>query len=92
LKDHKPVTAETTPIRIDRMSGESRTWSKHGFEDGNNHYFRELNTDLSFTVYHPVVGCSAAVKVKVKQSLYRPVSGLDDSRSLRLPDFETFCL
>jgi len=92
LTNHKPATAETAPIPIDRMSGGPRTWSKHGFEDGNNPYFREPNTDLSFTVYHPVVGCLARVKVKAKQSLYRPVPGLEDSTSLRLPDFETFCL
>jgi hypothetical protein len=29
------------------------------------------------------------VKVKVKQSLYRPITGIEGSRSLRLPDFMT---
>ena len=29
------------------------------------------------------------VKVKVKQSLYRPITGPEGSRRLRLPDFET---
>ena len=29
------------------------------------------------------------VKVKVKQSLYRPIRGPEGPRNLRLPDFET---
>jgi hypothetical protein len=28
-------------------------------------------------------------KVKVKQSLYRPITGPDGSRRLRLPEFQT---
>jgi hypothetical protein len=61
---------------IDRMFCRLRTWSRHGFEDGNIRYFRESNTDLPFTLYHPVAGSSARVNLKTKLLPYRPVSGL----------------
>jgi hypothetical protein len=39
-----------------------------------------------------VVGYLGRVKVKANQILHRPVSGLEESRRLSFPDFETFGL
>jgi hypothetical protein len=42
-----------------------------------------------FLYHSETLQCPHSVFIKVKESLYRPVTGPEGSRRMKLPDFET---